>query len=477
MRGRWLFLSLFGAFTFKGRFMAIFYEEHGLSDFQIGMMLSVSSIISVATAPPVANFADRRNCRAKVLAVCALMTAVIFAVQLLALPQLGIMSQGQRFPTLFALRIVQSFFSAPLYPLTTALTIGKLREEHGDKGHERFGEERLYGAVGWAVCNLLLGALLDAPGVGVWIMHLGLAVFTGIFLLVLREFATDAKGSDRLLAVDAPASMVVVSVDDGGVGDGGDGGDGGNESSNESDGSDGSSESDDGGAEDLEGAAGARGGTSTLGTLRTVCGRGGGSTVCYFALIFVLYMCTSLVENLLFLFFKDDLRASNLLCGISVVITVIFEIPLFARAPQLLRALGPSVLTFIATASYAVRTVAYTLVQNRWYVLLCEPLHGVTYSAAHTASVAFVAERTPPHLEASAQSLLQALGALGTSSGTVLGGYILDERGATFLYRGAAVVIMSATLAFAMVEHIEKKDREVLKRDYELVSTKDLSRV
>ena len=34
-------------------------------------------------------------------------------------------------------------------------------------------------------------------------------------------------------------------------------------------------------------------------------------------------MGMSLVENLLFLFMVDDLNSSNLVCGISVVVTVV----------------------------------------------------------------------------------------------------------------------------------------------------------
>merc|ERR1719174_743824 len=49
----------------------------------------------------------------------------------------------------------------------------------------------------------------------------------------------------------------------------------------------------------------------------------------FFAVAFVLGAVTSLLEAYEFLFFVQDLHASASMCGVSVVITVMFEIPIF----------------------------------------------------------------------------------------------------------------------------------------------------
>ena len=42
-----------------------------------------------------------------------------------------------------------------------------------------------------------------------------------------------------------------------------------------------------------------------------------------------LSMDTPIVESLIFLFFQNELGGSNFICGVSIFVTVIFEVPIF----------------------------------------------------------------------------------------------------------------------------------------------------
>ena len=53
-----------------------------------------------------------------------------------------------------------------------------------------------------------------------------------------------------------------------------------------------------------------------------------------------------------FLFFRDDLKASNFLCGVSVVITVLFELPLFALSERVLSKCGTRGLITVSHLAY-----------------------------------------------------------------------------------------------------------------------------
>ena len=55
----------------------------------------------------------------------------------------------------------------------------------------------------------------------------------------------------------------------------------------------------------------------------------------------VLSMGMSLVENLSFVFFSEHLHASSTLDGFTVVVTVLFEVPIFYFAPAMLEKFGP----------------------------------------------------------------------------------------------------------------------------------------
>lgn len=75
--------------------------------------------------------------------------------------------------------------------------------------------------------------------------------------------------------------------------------------------------------------------------------------------------------------------------GISVLLTVAFEIPIFQIAPTLLRKLGAARLIQIAALSYIFRVIGYSIVPEgeMIYILCLEPLHGVTFACGATAGV------------------------------------------------------------------------------------------
>lgn len=90
-----------------------------------------------------------------------------------------------------------------------------------------------------------------------------------------------------------------------------------------------------------------------------------------------------------------NVASSYTFMSLSVLLTVSFEIPIFQIAPFLLERLGTNALLIIASVSYVVRVVGYSLVpaNKAWVALLLEPLHGITYACCQTAGVDFVSTK------------------------------------------------------------------------------------
>ena len=171
-------------------------------------------------------------------------------------------------------------------------------------------------------------------------------------------------------------------------------------------------------------------------------------------------MGTSVVENLVFLLFTNTLGSSNFICGVSVVVTVVFEIPLFFYANSMLQYLGPVILLAISTLAYSIRVVGYTLVpaSANWVVLFLEPLHGVTYGCLKIASVEFVSQTAPSGYDVSFQGILGALQNLGSLVGVSVGGYVEERLGSRVLYRGAAAVVTVCLALFIGVFSAEHRE-------------------
>jgi len=158
--------------------------------------------------------------------------------------------------------------------------------------------------------------------------------------------------------------------------------------------------------------------------------------------ILCLGMGMSLVENLLFLLFVQDMGSSNALCGFSVVVTVAFEIPIFWVGKRLLERVGPTVLFTIGQLCYVLRAVGYTLCTSGWCVIAFEPLHGVTYGCVQLASVEYIATITSREQLTTGQGIKSAVQTgLGYFLGTLSGGLIIQAFGERVMYRCAAGLV------------------------------------
>ena len=176
----------------------------------------------------------------------------------------------------------------------------------------------------------------------------------------------------------------------------------------------------------------------------------------YGATFLLCVVCLSsgmaVVESLVFIFF-EFLGGSNTMCGVTVALTVLIEIPIFFLAPLLLRRTSSEFLLVLAACSYIIRVVGYSLLPagHVVLVLLLEPLHGVTFACAQMSTVHFVASNPgmPKGSEASGQGLLGVFKGLGSVTGLLLGGVLEQSLGPRIMYRifAAIVAIGMAILA------------------------------
>lgn len=122
--------------------------------------------------------------------------------------------------------------------------------------------------------------------------------------------------------------------------------------------------------------------------------------------IFICGSCMGLVATFLFLFIEKSLHGSQLIMGVSVLVTCAFEVPVFYYAKNLLDHVSPDLTILISLASYIVRFGAYWLLNeyhgrslpstlpltvclaNAWWILVPECLHGLTFALMWCSAVA-----------------------------------------------------------------------------------------
>lgn len=162
------------------------------------------------------------------------------------------------------------------------------------------------------------------------------------------------------------------------------------------------------------------------------------------------------VERLLFLYLVNDLGSSTLLCGLSVGVNVLFELPIFWYAEPLTAVLGGhDGMIALSLLCFVVRVFGYTLLtpDTVWYVLPLEAMHGVTFACfwVTMTDVAKVLIHEVVGWNTTIPTLVQTLySALGTGLGSIIGGWAMHRYGARAMYRAAAGILF-CTLLLHMV--------------------------
>ena len=131
--------------------------------------------------------------------------------------------------------------------------------------------------------------------------------------------------------------------------------------------------------------------------------------IAFFIELFVLGCCVGVVERLLFVYLQNELKGNTALCGLSVGVTVLVEFPIFHYNQKIAQRLGHHGMMMTALFAYVVlcirefhlvtsensnlvcsnqinrysiRSFGYTIltVDTRYYILILETLHGLTFA-------------------------------------------------------------------------------------------------
>jgi hypothetical protein len=186
----------------------------------------------------------------------------------------------------------------------------------------------------------------------------------------------------------------------------------------------------------------------------------------FFISALLLSSGTAVVENLIFLFF-EDLGGSNTMCGITVALTVMFEIPIFHIAPTLLKKFGPGALLQVANFAYVTRVLGYTFIPpgHASYVILLEPLHGVTFACFQSSAVELIAQIMPTGYEATGQGLWALWKGIGSVAGLLIGGLSEDRLGARTMYRIFALNVTIGIAIFGVLAKVQRPSFEGVPAD------------
>jgi MFS transporter, PPP family, 3-phenylpropionic acid transporter len=342
-------------------FLAIYYSRLGFTGQQIGVLRGIAPFATLVAAPLWGALADatRRHKMIWLLAIAGAWAAVLA------------LASTASYALLIAIVIGHALLGAPIVPLADSAVISLLGERR-----DRYGTQRLFGAIGWGVGGLLIGLVIERHGLE-WsfVGYLALMACAGLMAarIPVIDVALKRSYTEDLRSLLSNASWLVFLLA---------------------------------------------------------------------MLIGGLYIA---VEINYLMLYMQSLGAGEALMGLALVLSTVGELPVWALAPYLLRRLGSRGLLSVALVSGAIQGLAFSLAPTAWLVLPAQLLHGLAFSAAWTAGVAYAASMAPPGTQATAQGLFGGvLMGLAISVGALLGGWLFDEVGGAMTFRLAAAMPLVA---------------------------------
>jgi hypothetical protein len=349
-------------------------------------------------------------------------------------------------PTLFAYHLILRIFfvlgTGACSLALDGLTLAQLERQGTDKNH--YGKERMYGALSWGISHVVLGPVIDYLGYGAiygttMLSFVGCGIAIQMYsksCLAVQYVGVDDKvvdtSKDESEQSYPPSMTIKLTLPQNGK----------RCQSKTSFVSDDTYENDIANVINSDNTS--RRLPLTFSDLAGLVFQNGSIfNVSFIASLFALSIGMSVVESLIFLYF-EFLGGSTMMCGLTVCVTVLFELPLFHYAPDFLERLGSTNMLQLGCLAYIVRVIGYSIIpqQHPYLVLFLEPLHGVTIGFASTSSVAFADEWVPMGYESSGQGFVSMIGSLGQGVGLCIGGFF-DGR---MLYRVLASIVAFGSL-------------------------------
>lgn len=144
------------------------------------------------------------------------------------------------------------------------------------------------------------------------------------------------------------------------------------------------------------------------------------------------------------------LGAPAAMVGVAWAIGSLVEVPIMFGYPRLAARFGTGRLLVLGAAVFAIRAAAAAFATDVTTLVLIAPLEGVAFGLSFVGGVAFVSQRAPAGLAATAQGVYAATAGLASILGAGLGGVIAGAVTIPGLFAIGAVLSGLATIVIAV---------------------------
>jgi MFS family permease len=275
----------------------------------------------------------------------------------------------------------------------------------GDK-HNRYGYQRMFGALGWGIFSVIAGIMVDSLSEGSSTKNFESAFYLS-FVFLLFDFAV----SSRIKNVQKQQSSNILKD----VG-------------------------------------------RLLVDIRIIV---------FLVWCVAVGMCTGLIWQFLFFLIEDLAKDQGCdsqqwiktLEGIVMAIqTLAGEMPFFFWSGKILKRIGHINSMSLVVLVIGVRYILYSIIPNPWWFLPVELLNGLTFGLFYACMASYASIVAPPGTEATMQGLVGAVfEGVGVSLGSFVGGVLYDVYGGPWTFRLFGIGALIVCLLHAGVQYLIKR--------------------
>ncbi|GMH43310.1 hypothetical protein BSKO_11232 [Bryopsis sp. KO-2023] len=456
------YLSFFSMYSLVNPYLNLYYRRLGFNERAVGVLAGIQPWVFGPSGYFWSAFADMYR-KHKVILIGTLIASIVCKT---------LIGFSHAYWLLIGLVALAQFFTSPSMTIADTAVVALCKQDGS------YGRQRMWGAVGWGISSFVIGGLITVfgimaafvcfPIVGIFTIMAGCALDMSLLTVPddaeqrdapqqLELCPTGGKGKkDTKLVLETSSeesdgqSIAVVVVESP---------NGSSNSETHVSTSDAESVGEDA-PEDVNLLAGKQntceskesenelggsldgGNASFLSKLKRVLME---PEVAIFVLMaFLMGIAAGTIENFLFLYL-DQLGAPEYLMGLSLLVTCSAEVPIFFVMDHILRYVGIQATLHMVMGTFIVRLVAYVMLASMgspWWVLLIEPLHGVTFGCAWGAGTEYSRRIAPPGLDATLQSIFSGMYfGLGYGTGALVGGAVFKEFGPRIMFAVTASIV------------------------------------
>eukprot|EP00397_Hematodinium_sp_SG-2012_P026861 GEMP01028185.1.p1 GENE.GEMP01028185.1~~GEMP01028185.1.p1 ORF type:complete len:407 (+),score=61.09 GEMP01028185.1:33-1253(+) len=361
------------------RFIVVFYESCGLSPAHIGVLQVLCGITTFAGAIFWSALCDKTGRYKEILCCC-----YAIAVGFLAMLYLW----SGNVVLIFIFSCLGFFFRSVDTGVFDAITLRILEDNK-----EGYGQQRLWGAVGWGGMSLVTGRMLDVTGTKAFMFYTYASLIAAMIFVLLAFFEFPEKRKER---IELKAALRVFTMP-----------------------------------------------SHVWFFLNLIVYGAAMQMVETFLFIYLLQ--------------DFEPAATNFLLGGTVAVMCLFELPVFYYSKWILQRWSTTSVLSLCHAILALRCVLYSFIPGDkvLLVLIIEPLHGITFAAMWAASVEHAYRHAPKGLEAVSQSIVASVyRQCGGVAGNLAWGYIIVTEGYRRTYLLDAAMIAGWGVIWALGKRV-----------------------